>query len=88
MKHYVGNKAILEPTEFRLQSTSMFHTPGMLIWAINGYKFKKDRPALLKMWVEGYPGPAKEAYEALLEGKLPWAVDDAAAVIFTGWKAA
>jgi hypothetical protein len=88
MLHFVGMKKIGEPVEFRLQSTGMFNTPGMLRWAINGYKFKKDRKALLKVWVEGFPGPAPEAYEALLEGKLPYAVDKENAVIFTGWRAA
>jgi hypothetical protein len=86
MKRYLGDKPIPEAVEFRLQSTSMFHTPGMLLWAINGYKFAKDRPYLLKMWVEGYPGPAQAAYDALLRGQLPWSVDDENAVIFQGWK--
>ena len=36
-----------EPKQWALQSTSMVNAPGMLRWAINGYKFKRDRKVML-----------------------------------------
>jgi hypothetical protein len=87
-KFFVGSKPIPEPVEFRLTSTMMVNTPGLLAWGINGYKFKKDRKNILRIFTEGFPGPAPEAFDALLDGKLPYAVDEDNAVIFTGWKLA
>ena len=33
--------------DYRLGSSSLVHTPGLIAWAINGYHFEEDRPQLL-----------------------------------------
>lgn len=71
-----------KPKTYRLTSTPMFHTPGVLAWAINGYKFKKDRKQLLNVFVTGYPGPSAQVYDRLLKGEIKYTVEGDA-VIFT-----
>lgn len=64
-----------EPREVRLQSAPMINTPGVLRWAINGYKFKRDRKKLLRVFVEGYGGehaPPADIYDKLLKGEIEW----------------
>ena len=38
-----------------LESTPMLNTAGLLRWAMNGYKFKKDRKKLRRVFIEGFP---------------------------------
>jgi len=60
---------------FRLLSTSLVNTPGILRWAQNGYKFKKDRKALLRVFVETYTGencPTSDEFHRLLLGEITW----------------
>ena len=68
--------------DYRLGSSPMVHTPGIIAWAINGYHFEADRPQLLKVLTEGFPTVPKEAFESLLRGKTPYTVEDET-VIFT-----
>lgn len=67
-------------TTYRLGSSPMVHTPGLVAWAINGYHFKDDRPALMKV-MRSYDIP-DIAIEALLSAKVPYTVDDDT-VVFT-----
>jgi hypothetical protein len=63
----------------RLSSSSFVNTPGLLRWAINGYKFKRDRKYLLKVFVDGYTGPgapSPETFDRLLKGLIPYTVED------------
>jgi hypothetical protein len=62
-------------TTYRLGSSPMIHTPGMVRWAINGYHFKKDRAYLANVFVAGW-GLPKKAVDALLSGKVPYTVND------------
>ena len=74
--------------EVRLGSNPMFCTPGMLKWAINGYKFKRDRALLRKMFVEGFPNPQitvkqwSKVVHKLLLGEIQYTVDKKEGVVF------
>lgn len=61
---------------WRLQSAEMIDAPGMLRWAMNGYKFKKDRKQLLKTFFTGWPGPTEADYHGLLSGTIPHTIVD------------
>ena len=71
-----------EPKQWALQSTSMVNAPGMLRWAINGYKFKRDRKVMLDV-MKSWEGPSDEVYHRLLNGEIEWTVDENNSVIFT-----
>ena len=62
-----------EQREVRLQSVAMVNTPGLLRWAQNGYKFKRDRKKLLRVFVDGFGGdsaPPADIYDKLLKGAI------------------
>jgi hypothetical protein len=67
----------------------MICTPGLLRWAINGYRFKADREQLLDMFVDGYSGeaaPPRRVFHRLLMGEIPYTVEDSdhgGTVVFT-----
>jgi hypothetical protein len=65
---------------YRLGSSEMVHTPGIVRWAINGYHFKEDRPALMNV-LRGWNLP-DPAIDALLSGKASYAVEGDV-VVFT-----
>jgi hypothetical protein len=50
------------------------HTPGLLKWAINGYKFKKDRKAMVRVFVDGY-NLTPEAANDLLSERIPHRIE-------------
>lgn len=50
---------------FKLQSSALVYAPGVVAWAINGFHFKNDRPALLRCISEGWNVP-QDAARALL----------------------
>ena len=52
---------------YTLTSTEFCHTPGIVRWAQNGARFKRDRPKMVKVFTEGY-GLPKAAAEKLLDG--------------------
>ena len=56
-----------------LESTPMLNTAGLLRWAMNGYKFKRDRKKLRRVFVEGFPHPrlTNDVVDKLLSGELP-----------------
>ena len=66
-----------------LESSSFANTPGLLRWAMNGYKFKKDRKVLRRVFVEGFPHPqfTHRVVHDLLCGKLPHTIDGGNVVI-------
>jgi len=66
---------------YRLASSSLVHTPGLIAWAVNGYKFPKDRPRLLEIVSSTWNLPRK-ATEALLSEKVKYTVHNET-VIFT-----
>ena len=58
---------------YRLGSNGLVHTPGLLLWAINGAKFKKDRKKMVNLFSEGY-GLPKDAATALVAKGAPYTV--------------
>jgi hypothetical protein len=69
-----------------LTSTEAVNTPGIVRWAINGYKFKSDRKRLLNVLMAYAPDDEREKYKKifhrLLLGKIEWAEQDGS-VTFT-----
>jgi len=60
---------------YRLGSSPMIHSPGVIAWAINGAKFKRDRANMVKIITKGWGVPPDVA-EALLLGKVPYTIED------------
>ena len=60
---------------YKLGSSSMIYSPGIVAWAINGAKFKKDRPKMIRIVSDGWGVPYSDA-EALLIGKVPYTIED------------
>jgi hypothetical protein len=56
-----------------LESNPMLNTAGLLRWAMNGYKFKRDRKNLRRVFVESFRHPrlTDEVVDKLLSGELP-----------------
>jgi len=66
-------------TTYRLGSSGMVHTPGIVRWAIAGYWHKPDRKQLVKVITEGW-GVPQAAAVALLSGSVPHTVEGDAVV--------
>lgn len=69
-----------ESKTYRLASTEMVSAPGLLRWAINGYKFKRDRKQMLDV-MASWPVP-REALRKLLAEEVSYTVEGDV-VIFT-----
>lgn len=67
--------------KYILGSSQLFHAPGIWRWAVNGYKFPRDRAALRKVIVEGWRIPPEVAHDALM-GKIPVVVTDSTVEIY------
>lgn len=65
-------------TKYRLQSTPMIHTPGLVAWARNGWVFEEDRPKFRQFFREGYGLPDK-AVTVLIEG--PYTIEGETVII-------
>jgi len=68
---------------YKLGSSPMIYSPGIVAWAINGAKFKKDRPKMIRILSDGWGLPYSDA-EALLLGKVPYKVEGDAVVFSVG----
>ncbi len=66
---------------YRLNSNGLIFAPGMVAWAMNGYRFKRDRSNMVKVIADGWNIP-KEAVEALLSGQVPHTIEKET-VVFT-----
>ena len=73
---------IVSRVEYRLQSSPMVNTPGLIAWAINGYAINKDRMNILKAMADTLPGVPVSALQQLLSGAVPYSVEDET-VVFT-----
>lgn len=69
---------------YRLGSNELVHAPGVIAWAINGYAFKRDRAALRRVIVDGWPGVPAAAARQLLSGSLPYTVHGDTVVFSVG----
>ncbi len=67
---------------YRLLSTDMVHTPGIIAWAINGYAFDRDRQNMVQVIASTFPTVPAPAIEKLLSKAVPHAIE-ADAVVFT-----
>jgi hypothetical protein len=65
---------------YRLLSTPMVHTPGIVAWAINAYRFPKDRKVIRKV-MESYPGLPAEIIDGLLSKVIPYKVEGETVII-------
>jgi hypothetical protein len=61
---------------FRLLSTRLVCTPGLLTWAIAGFKGgdRKDRRLMVNLLAGTYPGVTADIAHGLLTGRIPYAV--------------
>jgi hypothetical protein len=64
----------------RLGSNSLVFAPGILRWAIGGYRFRKDRPKLREL-MRSWPGLTDKQWHDVLSGKVPYTVDGDTVVI-------
>ena len=65
--------AVKELVTVELKSTSGVYTPGLIKWAINGYRFKRDRKAMLRV-LDSF-GLTKQSATDLLSEKIPHRVE-------------
>ena len=61
---------------YRLHSSPAIHTPGIVAWAINGYAFPDDRPALLNVLTSCFPAVPADALHNVLMGATPHRIVD------------
>jgi hypothetical protein len=66
---------------YRLGSAEMIHAPGIVRWAVNGYRFPKDRKILVRLIADGWNIP-DDAAIALLSGASPYVIEDGDFVVF------
>jgi hypothetical protein len=57
----------------------MVHTPGILAWAMNGYRHTKDQGNIRKIFTDGYAIP-NDAAHALLNGDEPHQIEGTSVV--------
>jgi hypothetical protein len=68
-------------TTYRLGSSGMVHAPGLIAWAVNGAKFKRDRKTMANVVAQGWSIPDAAAL-ALVTGAVPHTVEGEV-VVFT-----
>lgn len=61
---------------YTLQSAGFVYAPGVVAWAINGYHFKNNRKAMLRVIIDGWPGVKPEAAKALLSGAIAYRIEN------------
>ena len=57
----------------RLLSDAMVSAPGMLRWAMNGYRFREDRSAMIRV-MQCWPGLTRREWQGVLSGVIPHSV--------------
>ena len=50
-------------TTYRLQSSGLVYTPGVIAWAINGYSFPQDRKKMVEVIGGTFPSVPAPAIE-------------------------
>lgn len=69
-------------TTYRLGSSALLHTPGIIAWAINGYAFEEDRPQLLNVVATMFADVPPDHLDQLLRKQVPFTIDSDT-VVFT-----
>jgi hypothetical protein len=64
---------------YRLGSSPLVFAPGIVAWAINGYKFPKDRKAVANVLCQTW-NLTENCAKALLSGAVSYTVEDDAVV--------
>jgi hypothetical protein len=70
---------VAEKVKYALGSSPAIYAPGIVAWAVNGAKFKKDVPQMAKVIAEGWGVPVAAA-KALVLGKVPYKIEGEAVV--------
>ena len=65
---------------YRLLSTPMVNTPGIVAWAINAYRFPRDRKVIREV-MASYPGLPEDVIEGLLDKSIPYTVEGETVII-------
>lgn len=73
----VGNSGVT----YRIGSSGLVYAPGIVAWAINGYAFEDDRPALLRVVSGTWSGIPVDIWERILTGQLEYQVDGETVVV-------
>jgi len=63
---------------YRLQSSGLVGAPGVVQWAINGYRFpdKNDRDAMINLITGTWKGVSYDAAVALLSEQIPYRIEN------------
>ena len=72
-----------KPRTVALTSTEGVSAPGILRWAMNGYRFKRDRNALIKV-MQAWPGLTRKEWQGVLSGTIPHSIDGDRVIIELG----
>ena len=67
-------------TEYKLTSGELVNAPGVVLWAINGAKFEKDRDTMIKIIADTWKVVPVEAVAALVTQQVPFAIEDDAVI--------
>ena len=65
--------------QYRLESDNMCYAPGIIDWAINGYKFQQDRKRMLNV-ILAWKIPTQVAKDLLSE-KIPYTIEGNTVVV-------
>jgi len=65
---------------YRLLSSELVHTLGIVKWAINAYRFPRDRKVIRKV-MASYYGLPTHIIDGLLSGEIPYTIEGDAVVI-------
>lgn len=68
------------PVTYRLQSSGFLNAPGLVAWAKNGYKFERDKQAMVTVVTASWPGVPEGAAIALLSGATTLTVENGTVV--------
>ena len=69
------------PKTVRLASTTMVNAPGILRWAQNGFKFKRDRKRMRDVMKSWEAGLTDKQWDGVLAGTIPHTVEGDVVVI-------
>jgi len=72
-----------KPRTVALTSTTMVHAPGILRWAMNGYRFKRDRNKMIKV-IQCWTGLTRKEWHGVLSGTIPHTIEGDRVIIEFG----
>jgi ribosome maturation factor RimP len=75
-----------KPRTVALTSNDMISAPGMLRWAMNGYRFQRDRNRMIKV-MQAWPGLTRKEWQGVLSGTIPHTIEGEKVIIELGKEA-